>query len=40
LKKNRALKVLAAVQSGAQNKMAVEQGASFSKQGEQIFAHS
>jgi hypothetical protein len=40
LKKDRALEIFAAVQTGAQNKMAIEQGAGFAKKGEKIFTHA
>src|SRR5713101_2832538 len=39
LKQERALKILPAVQAGAQNKMAIQQRAGFPKECEQIFAH-
>ena len=39
LQENRALKVFAAMQSGTQNEMALEQGAGFAEKGEQVFAH-
>src|SRR5437773_6966380 len=37
LKKQRALKILPAVQAGTQNKMAIQQGASLTKQPDQVF---
>jgi hypothetical protein len=39
LQQDRALKILAAVQPGTQNKMTVEQRAGFAKKGDQVFAH-
>jgi hypothetical protein len=39
LKKQRALKILPAVQAGAQNEMAIKQRASFSEECEQVAAH-
>jgi hypothetical protein len=39
LKKQRALEILPAVQTGTQNEMPVEQRAGFAKKSEQIFAH-
>ena len=39
LKKYRALEILPAVQAGVQNEVAIEQGTSFAKKGEKIFAH-
>jgi len=39
LKEYRALEIFAAVQAGAQNEMALEQGPSFAKKGEKIFGH-
>ena len=39
LKENGALEILAAVQAGAQNEMAVEQRAGFAKKREKVFAH-
>jgi hypothetical protein len=39
LKQQRALEVLAAVQTGAQDKVAIKQCAGFAKEREKIFAH-
>ena len=39
LKKQRALEILAAVQTRAQNEVAVQQRAGFAEKGQQIFVH-
>ncbi|MGA7275213.1 MAG: hypothetical protein WBX14_10245 [Candidatus Udaeobacter sp.] len=39
LQENRALEIVAAMQSGSQDKVAIEQRTSYPKKGEEIFAH-
>jgi len=39
LQEDRALEILTAVQSGSQDKVAIEQRAGFAKKREEIFAH-